>query len=135
MDGLRTGGIAATVISSTGGAMGACDVMRGRGWCHKCVALGCHGPAQTPVNGRAARMRVRPTTAAPLRLPAGGWGSSMDAVAALRGVSRARSKHNNDDEPKACACLRSPSIDERLEPTQRGVSGTVHRHAGLFQMI
>jgi hypothetical protein len=59
----------------------------------------------------------------------------MDAVAALRGVSRARSKQNNDDEPKACTCLRPPSIDEKLEPTQRGVSGIVHRHAGLFQMI
>jgi hypothetical protein len=72
---------------STGGVTGVCDVMSGRGWCHKCVALGCHGPAQTPVNGRAARMRVRPTTAAPPRLPAGGWGSSIEAMAALRGVS------------------------------------------------
>jgi hypothetical protein len=45
--------------SSTGGVTGVCDVMSGRGGCHKCVALGCHdGPAaQTPVNGRAARMR------------------------------------------------------------------------------
>jgi hypothetical protein len=47
MEALRTGGIAAAVMSSTGGVMGACNVMRGRGWCHKCVALGCYGQAQT----------------------------------------------------------------------------------------
>jgi hypothetical protein len=112
---LRTGGIAAAVMSSTGGATGACDVMRGRGWCHKCVALGCHGPAQTPVNGRATRMRVRPTTAAPLRLPAGGWGSSMEAMAALRGVSCApvptqahRRTRSGGGNHVRCAALGTP---------------------------
>jgi hypothetical protein len=34
--------------SDGGGVMAGCDGMDGRGWCHKCVSLGCHGPAQTP---------------------------------------------------------------------------------------
>jgi hypothetical protein len=80
--------ITAAVTSIAGNVTAVCDVMGGRGWCHKCVSLGCHGPAhgQTP---RTLRMSVPSTAAVPPPPSVGGWASTMELMPAMWGVSSA----------------------------------------------